>query len=53
VLKGSLISGLRVTSAGMGHYGPDRRYSWRAGDEGAQWIEIHAGLPGTFTDPGL
>jgi hypothetical protein len=25
--------------------------SWRAGDEGAEWIEIHAGSPGVFTDP--
>jgi len=53
VLKGSLIYGNRVTSAGMGYYSPDRLYSWRAGEEGAEWIEIHAGLPGTFTDPGL
>jgi hypothetical protein len=52
VLKGSLIYGNRVTSAGMGYYSPDRLYAWRAGDEGAEWIEIHAGLPGTFTDSG-
>lgn len=53
VLKGSLIYGNRVTSAGMGYYSPDRLYAWKAGDEGAEWIEIHAGgLPGTFTDSG-
>jgi hypothetical protein len=50
VLRGELIYGNRRTTAGMGHFNPDTLYAWRAGDEGAEWIEIHAGLPGIFTD---
>lgn len=50
VLRGELIYGNRRTSAGMGYFSPDTLYSWRAGDEGAEWIEIHAGEPGIFTD---
>lgn len=50
VLKGELIYGNRRTGAGMGYFSPDTLYSWRAGDEGAEWIEIHAGAPGIFTD---
>ena len=38
------------TGAGMGYFSPDALYSWRAGDEGAEWIEIHAGEPGVFVD---
>jgi hypothetical protein len=34
----------------MGYFSPDALYSWRAGDEGAEWIEIHAGEPGIFSD---
>jgi hypothetical protein len=49
VLKGSLRYGNRVTTAGMGYYSPDKLYAWTAGDEGAEWLEIHAGTPGTFT----
>ena len=29
---------------------PDTLYAWQAGDDGAVWIEIHAGEPGIFTD---
>jgi hypothetical protein len=48
VLRGSLHYGNRVTSAGMGYYSPDRLYAWTAGDEGAEWIEIHAGQPQAY-----
>ncbi len=48
VLRGSLIYGNRVTSAGMGYYSPNRPYSWRAGEDGAEWLEIHAGQPQLF-----
>jgi hypothetical protein len=34
----------------MGYFTPDTLYSWHAGNEGAEWIEIHAGEPGIFTD---
>ncbi|MHB1776987.1 MAG: cupin domain-containing protein [Acidimicrobiales bacterium] len=50
VLRGELIYGSRRTTAGMGHFSPDTLYSWRAGDDGAEWIEIHAGQPGIYTD---
>jgi hypothetical protein len=50
VLRGELIYGNQRTSAGMGYFSPDRLYSWRAGDEGAEWIEIHAGEPDVFVD---
>src|SRR5580658_7648938 len=50
VIRGELIYGNRRTGAGMGYFSPDILYSWRAGDEGAEWIEIHAGAPGIFTD---
>jgi hypothetical protein len=48
VLRGSLHYGNRVTSAGMGYFSPDRLYAWTAGDEGAEWIEIHAGQPEAY-----
>jgi hypothetical protein len=51
VLRGELVYGNHRTSAGMGYFSPDALYSWRAGDDGAEWIEIHAGMPGIFTDP--
>jgi hypothetical protein len=50
VLRGSLHYGNRVTSAGMGYYSPDRPYAWTAGDDGAEWIEIHAGEPALYAD---
>ena len=50
VIRGELIYGNQRTGAGMGYFSPDRLYSWRAGDEGAEWIEIHAGEPGVFVD---
>ena len=50
VLAGELVFGNHHVTAGMGYVIPDTLYSWRAGDEGAEWIEIHAGTPGIFTD---
>jgi hypothetical protein len=50
VLRGELIFGSQRVTAGMGVVIPDTLYSWRAGDEGAEWIEIHAGQAGIFTD---
>ncbi len=35
-----------------GLFHPDALYSWRAGDEGAEWLEIHSGIVGTYTDRG-
>lgn len=52
VLRGELIFGRRRVGPGMGFFTPNLLYSWRAGDEGAEWIEIHAGQPGIFTDQG-
>lgn len=50
VLAGELIFGSHRLGPGMGYVIPDTLYSWRVGDEGAEWLEIHAGIPGTFTD---
>jgi hypothetical protein len=50
VLRGELQFGNQRVTAGMGYFSPDMLYSWRAGDEGAEWIEIHSGLGGIFTD---
>jgi hypothetical protein len=50
VLRGELIFGNQRVTAGMGYFSPDALYSWRAGDEGAEWIEIHSGIGGIFTD---
>jgi redox-sensitive bicupin YhaK (pirin superfamily) len=48
VIRGSLRYGNSVTSAGMGYYSPDRLYAWTAGEDGAEWIEIHAGEPQAY-----
>ena len=50
VLRGELRFGNQRVTAGMGYFSPDKLYSWRAGDEGAEWIEIHSGIGGIFTD---
>ena len=50
VLRGELRFGNQSVTAGMGYFSPDQLYSWRAGDDGAEWIEIHSGLGGIFTD---
>ena len=52
VLRGELQFGNRRVTAGMGYFSPDKLYAWRAGDDGAEWIEIHSGIGGIFTDPG-
>ncbi len=50
MLRGELRYGNRKLTPGMGSFTPDTLYAWHAGDEGAEWIEIHAGSPGIFTD---
>ena len=50
VLKGELHFGNKVLSAGMAFVNPDRPYSWQAGPEGAEWLEIHSGVPSIITD---
>jgi hypothetical protein len=50
VLRGELLYGNQRVGPGMGHFTPDTLYSWRAGEEGAEWIEIHSGQGGIFTD---
>jgi hypothetical protein len=50
VLRGELRFGNQSVTAGMGYFSPDKLYSWQAGEEGAEWIEIHSGLGGIFTD---
>jgi hypothetical protein len=50
VLRGELLFGNQRVTAGMGYFTPDMLYAWRAGDEGAEWIEIHSGVGGIYTD---
>jgi hypothetical protein len=50
VISGELIFGNQRVSAGMGYVIPDALYAWRAGEDGAEWIEIHAGEAGIYTD---
>ena len=50
VLRGELRFGNRTLTAGMGAFMPNTLYTWRAGDDGAEWIEIHCGSPGIYTD---
>lgn len=50
VLRGELRFGNQAVRAGMGYFTPDMLYSWRAGDDGAEWIEIHSGIGGIYTD---
>ena len=50
VLRGELRFGNQRVGPGMGYFSPDMLYSWRAGDEGAEWIEIHSGIGGIYTD---
>lgn len=51
VLRGELRFGSRRVTAGMGYFIPDTLYSWVAGDQGAEWIEIHSGIGGVYTSP--
>ena len=48
--SGELRFGNQRLTPGMGYFSPDALYSWTAGDEGAEWIEIHSGIGGIFTD---
>ena len=50
ILRGELRFGNERLTAGMGYFSPDALYSWTAGDDGAEWIEIHSGLGGIYTD---
>jgi hypothetical protein len=50
ILRGELRFGSQRVTAGMGRFSPDALYSWTAGDDGAEWIEIHAGRGGVYTD---
>ena len=50
MLRGELIFGNRRLGPGMGHVIPDSLYAWRVGDDGAEWLEIHDGIPGIHTD---
>lgn len=50
MLRGELIFGSKRITPGMGFFTPDMLYSWRAGEDGAEWIEIHGGAPGIYTD---
>jgi hypothetical protein len=50
VLRGELIFGNQHVTPGMGYFSPDWLYSWKAGEEGAEWIEIHSGMGGIYTD---
>jgi hypothetical protein len=50
VLRGELRFGSQRVTAGMGYFSPDALYSWTAGEDGAEWLEIHSGLGGIYTD---
>lgn len=50
ILRGELRFGNQRLTAGMGYFSPDWLYSWTAGDDGAEWIEIHSGIGGIYTD---
>ena len=50
VLRGELWFGSQRVGPDMGYFSPDDLYSWRAGEEGAEWIEIHDGIGGIHTD---
>lgn len=45
VLSGELRYGSQKTTAGMGYFSPNRKYSWVAGPEGADFLEIFDGVP--------
>jgi hypothetical protein len=50
ILKGELQYGSQKITPGMGAFTPNTPYSWRAGPEGAEWIEIHGGQPVVYLD---
>src|SRR3954454_10735699 len=45
MLHGELRYGNKVTKPGMGYFSPDKKYSWTAGPEGAEFLEIFDGVP--------
>jgi hypothetical protein len=51
ILKGELQYGNQRITPNMGSFTPNTLYSWRAGPEGAEWIEIHGGQPVVYLDP--
>lgn len=51
VLRGELFFGSQRVGPGMGYFTPDKLYAWKAGDEGAEWIEIHSGAVGVYSEP--
>ena len=51
ILKGELLFGSQRVGPGMGYFSPDKLYAWKAGDEGAEWIEIHSGPVGIYSEP--
>ena len=50
VLRGELFFGSQRVGPGMGYFSPDKLYAWRAGDERAEWIEIHSGAVGIYSE---
>jgi redox-sensitive bicupin YhaK (pirin superfamily) len=50
MLKGELRYGNAVARPGTGLFTPGHKYQWEAGPEGAEFLEIFAGIPiGTIT----
>jgi hypothetical protein len=47
VLKGTLHMGTKVLTSGMGYYHPAKKYSWRTGPEGCEFLEVYSGYPAT------
>lgn len=45
VLSGSLFYGRREAKAGCGYFTPKKHYTWKAGPEGAEFLEITDGPP--------
>lgn len=45
VLKGELHMGTNVLTAGMGYYHPAKKYSWKSGPEGVEFLEVYSGYP--------
>ena len=45
ILRGELRMGTKTLKPGMGYYHPSKKYSWKAGAEGADFIEVYSGYP--------
>lgn len=52
VIKGELHYGSQVIRPEMGYFGPDKFYSWKAGPQGCEFIEIMDGPVGLYTPRG-